>query len=88
MKKTMITEDVKDVQTNNKKKSKWPEFKERIVNALQFMIFAVAMLMGLWLIYVFIWNALDFPMNNTAFIVLLVQAVISELLYFKWVQSK
>lgn len=68
-------------------KEKWPKTKERIVNACKFILTAVIMVMGFWVIYSIIWMRLGFPMNNIALWLLFGQSVISEIIFFRWLSN-
>lgn len=68
-------------------KANWPKIKERIESAIKFLIMTLVMLAGFWIIYIFAWDALGFPLNNKAMWVLFFQALISEWLYVKWLSN-
>lgn len=68
-------------------KEKWPKTKKRIVNACKFILTAVVMVMGFWVIYSIIWMRLGFNMNNIALWLLFVQSVISEIIFFRWLSN-
>lgn len=60
------------------------KIKKYINNAARFTIFTVVMLVGFWAVYLMLWNALGFPVNNTAMWLLFFQAIISETMFIKW----
>lgn len=68
----------------NINKTNWLKIKEKIIDAVYLIIFAIVMLMGFWVIYYMLWNALSFPINNTVLLLLFVQALISEIGFFRW----
>ncbi len=66
------------------RKINWSKIKERIINVVKFTLFTLVMLMGFWTIYGIIWLLLGFPCNLQAAIVLLIQAIVSEIMLFRW----
>lgn len=66
------------------KKINWKAIKKYIINATRFAIFTTVMLAGFWIVYLMLWNALGFPVNNTAMWLLFFQAIISETAFIKW----
>lgn len=66
------------------KKINWSKIKERIINVVKFTLFTLVMLMGFWTTYGIIWMLLGFPCNLQATIVLLIQAIVSEIMLFRW----
>lgn len=66
------------------KKINWQKILDKILNVCKFILFTVVMLMGFWTIYAILWKVLGFPLTNIAMWLLFGQAVISELLFFKW----
>lgn len=68
------------------KKINWNKVGEKILAALRFLVFSIVMLMGFWTIYVILWHVLGFQCNTTAMWLLFIQAIISELAFFKWLK--
>lgn len=68
------------MKTTNK--INWTRIKEKIFDAIYFTVLGIVMLMGFWIIYYMLWDALGFPINTTAMLVLFVQALISEIRFF------
>lgn len=66
------------------RKINWKAIKKYIINATRFAIFTTVMLAGFWIVYLMLWNALGFPVNNTAMWLLFFQAIISETAFIKW----
>lgn len=66
---------------------KWPNTKERIVEACKFILTTVVTLMGFWVIYSIIWMRLGFNMNNIALWLLFGQSVVSEIIFFRWLAN-
>lgn len=66
------------------KKINWKAVKKYIINATRFTIFTTVMLAGFWIVYLMLWKALGFPVNNTAMWLLFFQAIISETAFIKW----
>lgn len=62
----------------------WVKIKKYIINATRCAIFTTVMLAGFWIVYLMLWNALGFPVNNIAMWLLFFQAVISETMFIKW----
>ena len=75
---------MKNTPVKDVKKINWTKIGEKLLAALRFAIFTIVMLMGFWTIYVVLWNVLGFQCNTTAMWLLFVQALISELAFFKW----
>lgn len=65
------------------KKINWKKILNKVLNVCKFTLFTVVMLCGFWAIYIFAWYELGFPTTAPAMWLLFVQAVISELLFFK-----
>lgn len=73
---------------NTKRKINWPAIKERIVNAIKYVIFTTVMVMGFWLIYGMLWNLLSFPATTAAMWLLFAQALISEHIFIRWLTKQ
>lgn len=72
---------------NSKKKINWQEVKERVIDALKFMIFTVTGLMGFWAVYCILWNIIGLPTSVTALWVMFGQALVSEILFVRWLND-
>jgi hypothetical protein len=70
-----------------KKKINWTDVKERVVNALKFTIFIVTGLMGFWVSYCILWNIIGLPTSTPAMWVMFGQAVVSEILFMRWLSN-
>lgn len=66
------------------RKINWKKILDKILNVCKFTLFTIVMLCGFWAIYIFMWYELGFPTTTPAMWLLFGQAVISELLFFKW----
>ena len=65
----------------------WPKAKECVVAASKFIIFSVVMVMGFWTLYVILWHILGLPITDIATWLLFVQAVVSQVLFCKWLNN-
>lgn len=68
-------------------KEKWPGLKENISNAIKFILFSLLMIEGWWLSYALIWFVIGLPLVDWAFGLLFGLAIVSELLYIKWISN-
>ena len=68
-------------------KEKWPTIKENISNAIKFVLFSLLMIEGWWLSYALIWFVVGLPLVDWAFGLLFGLAIVSELLYIKWISN-
>ena len=58
--------------------------KENVYNLLQVLVFLVAMIMGFWLIFMYVWYAVGLPLTNWSMWLLLAIAGLTEYGYFRW----
>lgn len=68
-------------------KEKWPEIKDRLINALKFNILVLTMIMGIWFILAILWFSIGLPQTTWAMWILFALSVIAEWFYIKWVSN-
>ncbi len=61
--------------------------KDNIVNGLKIIVLLLAMIMGFWIIYAFVWYAVGLPLTDWALWLLLAIAGLTEYGYCRWIRE-
>lgn len=61
--------------------------KENIINALKIWVLLLAVIMGFWTIYAFVWYTVGLPLTNWAVWLLLAVAGLTEYGYYRWISE-
>lgn len=75
---------MKNTNVKEVKKINWKEVKNKISNVLKFAVFVTVTYVGFWAVFGIAWYLLGFPVNTTAAVLLGIQALVSEIMFFRW----
>jgi hypothetical protein len=75
---------MKNTNVKEVKKVNWKEVKNKAINMLKFVIFVAVTYVGFWAIFSIAWYLLGFQVNTTAATLLGIQALVSEIMFFRW----
>lgn len=75
---------MKNTNVKEVNKINWKEVKNKICNVLKFLVFVTVTYVGFWAIFGIVWYLLGFPVNTIATVLLGIQALVSEIMFFRW----